>query len=334
MTGDLAPDGVTVDRAARGFMMVEAAAIAAAAERLDVDTFDRAVGLLFASSGKTILTGAGTSGIVARKIAATMTSTGSPALFLHPADAVHGGLGIVMPGDVVIAVSNSGETDEIIHILPYLRSRDVPLISLVGNVRSTIGRQSTVALDAAAAKEACPLDLAPTASTAVALALGDAIALTLLDRRQLTPEAFARNHPSGRLGRRLTLTVGDVLGDPPALPAVDGAASWLQIVATIGRGGVGAVVVVDDSGVLQGIVTDGDFRRAAERLGIAGIERVQASDLMSPDPTVVTRETLAFDALRLMEDRPSQISVLPVVDADNRCVGVVRVHDLVRSGVL
>jgi arabinose-5-phosphate isomerase len=322
------------ERSPRDYMLVEAAAIADAATRMDEAAFERAVTLLTQCTGKIILTGVGTSGIIARKIAATMTSTGSPSIFLHPADAVHGALGIVAPGDVVVAISNSGETDEIMSITPYIHARNVAIIAIVGNVHSTIGRAAVVALDARATREACPLDLAPTASTAVALAVGDALALTISTRRALTPEAFARNHPSGRLGRRLTLRVADVLGDAPPRPVVRPDAGWLEIVTAIGSGGVGAVLVVDESEQLRGIVTDGDFRRAALKVGVEGLVAVKAADLMTPEPVVVACDSLAFDALRLMENRPSQISVLPVVDGQGGCVGLVRVHDLVRAGVL
>lgn len=335
-TADDTPErlGNKVAAHAVDFLRIEGEAILEAAKRLDVAAFGLAVDILAACRGKALLAGAGTSGIIARKIAATMTSTGTPALFLHPGDAVHGGLGIAAPGDVLVAISNGGETEEILNILPYLREREIPLIAIVGNLQSTLGRHAAVALDARADREACPLDLAPTASTAVALAVGDALALTLLERRALTPEAFARNHPSGRLGRRLTLTVGDVLGPRPELPSVSGDATWLTLVTTISAGGLGAAVVLDNDRRLAGIVTDGDFRRAAERAGSAGLSGLQARDIMTSEPTVVRLNALAIDALDLMENRRSQISVLPVVDGESRCVGIVRLHDLVRSGIL
>ncbi|HLF99941.1 MAG TPA: KpsF/GutQ family sugar-phosphate isomerase [Acidimicrobiia bacterium] len=304
----------------------------AAAERLDSAAFDKAVGLLAPMSGKVVATGAGTSGIIARKIAGTMTSTGTPAIFLHPGDALHGGLGAVGPEDVVVAVSNSGETDELKAILPYLRHRQVAIIAIVGRLESTLARAADVALDAGAAEEACPFNLAPTSSTTVAMAVGDALAIALYDARGLTPEQFALNHPSGALGRRLTLRVADVMHAGDAFPRVAPEAAWIDVVSRISEGGLGAAAVVNSDGTLLGIVTDGDLRRAMQERGAATSDS-QAQDVMTADPTVVGADELAYNALQLMEDRPSQISVLPVVDADRRCLGIVRVHDLVRAGL-
>jgi arabinose-5-phosphate isomerase len=314
---------------------MEARAVLDAADRLDGDAFQRAVDVLAScgGGGKVILTGAGTSGIIARKIAATLTSTGTPAAFLHPSDALHGGLGAVGAHDVVVAISNSGETGEVLALLPYLRSRQVPLIAIVGNTRSTLAAASTVVLDAAAEREVCPFNLAPTSSTTVALAVGDALAVTLLRVKGLTPEAFALNHPSGRLGRRLTLRVGDLMHGGDRTPTVGPGASWLEVVAAIGDGGLGAVAVTDAGDRLLGIVTDGDLRRALQRTAPADLAAVSAEAIMTASPVTVGPQVLAYDALQRMEDRPSQISVLPVVDADGRCVGLVRVHDIVRAGI-
>jgi arabinose-5-phosphate isomerase len=325
--------GATTAAAPADLLRLEAQSVLDAADRLDPVAFQTAVEAIAACHGKAILTGAGTSGIIARKIAATLTSTGTPATFLHPSDALHGGLGAVDGRDVVIAISNSGETGEILALLPYLRSRNVPVVCIVGNLRSSLASASRVALDAAADKEACPFNLAPTSSTTVALAVGDALAITLLQAKGLTPEAFALNHPSGRLGRRLTLRVGDLMHGGDRRPVVGPGTSWLEVVSAIGDGGLGAVAVVDDDEQLLGIVTDGDLRRAVQRTPTAELAALTATNIMTAQPTTVGSDVLAYDALQRMEDRPSQISVLPVVDDDGHCLGVVRVHDIVRAGV-
>ena len=314
-------------------LRLEAQALLDAANRLDPEAFRAAVEVVAACQGKAILTGAGTSGIIARKIAATLTSTGTPAIFLHPSDALHGGLGAVDSQDVVIAISNSGETGELLALLPYLRSRSVPVVSIIGNLSSTLADASSVVLDAAASKEACPFNLAPTSSTTVALAVGDALAVTLLQVKGLTPEAFALNHPSGRLGRRLTLRVADLMHGGDRRPAVGPGASWLEVVGAIGDGGLGAVAVVDGTDRLLGIVTDGDLRRAMQRTSPGELATVTAAKIMTAGPTTVGPQVLAYDALQRMEHRPSQISVLPVIDDGGRCVGVVRIHDIVLAGV-
>ena len=275
--------------------------------------------------------GAGTSGVIAQKVAATLTSTGTPAIFLHPVDALHGGLGAVSGDDVVIAVSNSGETDELRAILPYLRNRRVEMIAIVGRPDSTLGRASTAVLDASAAEEACPFNLAPTSSATLALALGDCLAIGLYEVRGLTPERFALNHPSGALGRRLTLQVSDVMHAGDRLPVVASEAGWFDLVTRISEGGLGAVVVLGPTQELLGIITDGDLRRAMQRHA-ADVLDMNATAVMTKQPTVVGVNDLAYNALQLMEDRPSQISALPVID-DGRCVGLVRVHDLVRVGL-
>src|SRR5262249_19226446 len=273
------------------------------------------------------------SGIIAQKIAATMTSTGTAALYLHPSDALHGGLGIVRPEDVVIVLSNSGETDEIVGMLPFLKHLGVPLIAIVGNVDSTLARRADAVLDASVDQEACPLNLAPTTSTTVALAIGDALAMTVMKVKGLTTDDFAVNHPAGRLGKRLTLRVGDLMHRGGENPTIATGSSWVEVVRAISKGGLGAVCVIDGDGRLAGIITDGDLRRAIEQTSHESLAKLTGDDFMTRKPVVVTPELLAFDALRLMEDRPSQISVLPVVDGDERCVGLIRVHDIVTSGL-
>ncbi len=311
-------------------LRLEAAAIECAAARLSTKDIDAALHLITGCGGKIIVTGVGKSGVIAEKIAQTMTSTGTMAVFLHPSDAMHGGLGVIESGDVVIALSNSGETDEILAIMPTFRQRNVAVIAIVGNAESTLGRHADVVLDASVDKEACPLNLAPTASTTVALAIGDALAMAVMESKNLTPEDFAVNHPAGRLGKRLTLRVADLMH---ASPSISPSAGWLDVVKSISNHALGAVNVIDDNAILLGIVTDGDLRRTIERTQSEALSTLNARDMMTPSPITATPEMLAFDALRLMEDRPSQISVLPVTDADGGCVGLLRLHDVVKSGL-
>jgi arabinose-5-phosphate isomerase len=314
-------------------LKLEANAIRTAADRLQLDQLEKALRLLADCQGKVVLTGVGKSGIVAQKIAATLTSIGTVAICLHPCDALHGDLGIVTAADVVILLSNGGETDELIEMLPHLKYRQVPIIAIVGNLQSTLARQADAVLNAGVDREACPLNLAPTASTTVALAMGDALAMTLGQIKGVTPEAFAFNHPAGRLGKRLTLRVGDLMQqglDNPTLPLQ---ASWLEIVSAITRGGAGAVNIVDDQGRLLGLITDGDLRRWVQKTSSADLDALRASQIMTADPVAVTPDVLAYEALQMMENRTSQISVLPVVDQQRVCLGLLRLHDVLRSGL-
>lgn len=311
-------------------LRLEAAAIEAAAERLEPADVQKALGLIASCDGKVIVTGVGKSGVIAQKIAQTLTSTGMIAIFVHPSDALHGSLGIVRSGDVVLALSNSGETDEILAIVPALKHRKVALISIVGNLNSSLARQSDVTLDASVSQEACPLNLAPTASTTVALAIGDALAMTLMESRGLTAADFAANHPAGRLGKRLTLRVDSLMHESPDITENAG---WLEVIRSISKFSLGAVNVVDEAGKLIGIITDGDLRRTLERTEPGQIGTLTATSMMTRSPITASPEMLAFDALRLMEDRPSQISVLPVVEGSGRCIGLLRLHDIVRSGI-
>lgn len=311
----------------------EAAAIKYAAQRLQPAELERALKLLANCESKVILTGIGKSGFIARKIAATLTSTGTRAVFLHPSDALHGDLGIVHSADVVVILSNSGETDEIVGMLPYLKHRRVPLIAIVGNINSTVARNADVVLDASVDKETCPFNLAPTASTTVTLAIGDALALTVMQMKGLTPEDFALNHPAGRLGKRLMLKVSSVMRSGDENPTVRPSASWVEVVSAITRGGLGAVNVVTDAGMLAGIITDGDLRRAVQNRDPSDFGKLSAEIFMTRNPITIGPDELAYTALQLMENRPSQISVLPVVDAGGQSVGLLRLHDLVRSGL-
>jgi arabinose-5-phosphate isomerase len=314
-------------------MLMEAEAIRVTASRLKRGQVKRAIQLLHDCRGKVVMVGVGKSGNIAEKIAATLTSTGTAAIYLHPSDALHGGLGILTSDDVVMALSNSGETDEIITMLPYLKHRQVPIIAIVGNLRSTLARTAEVVLDASVDQEACPLNLAPTTSTTVALSVGDALAMTLMQAKGLTMDDFALNHPAGQLGKRLTLRVADLMHSGAENPTINTDAAWLEVIAAISRGGLGAVNVVDAEGHLAGIITDGDLRRALQKIQIAELEHLLSGAIMTRNPIVASPEMLAYDALRLMEDRPSQISVLPVVDKERVCVGLIRLHDIVRSGL-
>ena len=317
----------------RELLKVESDAIAQTAKRLDPTQVEKVIELLANCSGKVVVLGVGKSGIIAQKIAATMTSSGTAALYLHPSDALHGGLGIVQEGDVVILLSNSGETDEIVAMLPYLKNRKVGIVAIVGSLDSTLARRADAVMDASVDQEACPLNLAPTTSTTVALAIGDALAMTLMKVKGLTSSDFANNHPAGRLGKRLTLRVADLMHSDAENPTISTGSSWVDVVRAISRGGLGAVCVVDDSGQLAGIITDGDLRRTIEQTDHDALARVTCEDFMTRKPTVATTDLLAYDALQLMENRPSQISVLPVVDSDGHCVGLIRLHDIVRSGL-
>lgn len=311
-------------------LKLEADSIQRAAKNLEPKIVERTIEILRECKSKIIVTGIGKSGVIAQKIAQTITSTGTVAIFVHPSDALHGSLGIITKGDVLIALSNSGETDEILVLLPALKKRNICIISIIGNMDSTLARNSDVALDASVDREACPLNLAPTTSTTVALSIGDALAMTLMEAKNLTEEDFAANHPAGRLGKRLTLTVENLMHDSPNITTNAG---WLDVVKAISKFALGAVNVVDKNEKLIGIVTDGDLRRTIERTETGNLGNLTATEMMTKNPITAKPEMLAFAALKLMEDRPQQISVLPVVDAENRCVGLLRLHDVVSSGL-
>lgn len=311
----------------------ESEAIARTATRLKESQVERVIQLLAECRGKIVVLGVGKSGIIGQKIAATMTSTGTSALFLNPLDALHGGIGIVSSDDVVIILSNSGETDEILEMLPFLKQRQIPIVAIIGNLHSTLARRADAVLDASVEQEACPLNLAPTTSTTVALAIGDALAMALMQVKGLTLNDFAVNHPGGSLGKRLTLRVADLMHSEAQNPTIALGAPWLDVVRAISNGGLGAVNVIDNNGKLAGLITDGDLRRAIQRLDHAALEGLRCQEFMTRDPVVASPDLLAYDALQLMENRPSQISVLPVVDAEGICVGLLRLHDIVRSGL-
>ena len=315
---------------ARKAMEIEAEAIRSAGRRLD-DSMTRAVDLILAHSGKVVVTGLGKSGHVARKIVATLCSTGTPAVFLHAAEASHGDLGIYAPGDPTLMVSKSGNTKELLHLIPFLRNLPSQCVGILGNPHSPLAAEMDVVLDASVEREADPGNLAPTASTTVALVLGHALTVSLMRARNFSVDDFGRYHPGGHLGRSLRLTVREVSHGREEVAWAWPEDSLKKVVIAMSRFPLGAACVVDSAGRLAGLITDGDLRRALEAHD--DIRVLSAADVMTAHPVTVGPDTRLLDALRLMEDRPSQISVLPVVDAE-RCLGLVRLHDLYQTDLL
>jgi len=310
---------------ARRVLELEARAILDLVPRLD-GSFDRAVELLVACQGRVIVTGMGKSGLIGAKIAATFSSTGTPSIFLHPAEAVHGDIGMVVSGDVVLAISSSGETEELVHLLEILKRLDVRLVALTGGRDSTLARHAQAALDVGIEREASPLGLVPTASTTAALAMGDALAMALVERRGFTLEDFARLHPGGRLGRKV-LTVAHLMHAGDAAPRVRSGAALSEALRIMSDGRLGMAVVVAESGALEGVITDGDLRRALLRGGDP--HRMRVDDAMGRSPVTIGREDLAATALSLMEAR--KITSLVVLGPDRRVEGVLHLHDLWRT---
>jgi len=325
--------GVDAKRAlalGRDVLATEAAAINALSERLGAQ-FLAAARTLFDCRGRVVVTGIGKSGHIARKIAATLASTGTPAFFVHAAEASHGDLGMITAEDVVLLLSNSGETDELVTLLPHLKRQGARLIALTGNEQSSLAQSADVHLDASVDTEACPLGLAPTASTTAALALGDALALTLLDARGFSVEDFARAHPGGSLGRRLLTRVQDVMRSGADVPAVRVESTLADAVVEMSGKGMGMTAVVDDERRVEGIFTDGDLRRCVTRVRDFRAERV--AELMTRQPRTIGPERLAIDCVELMET-PPRVTQLLVVDAERRLVGALHLHDLFRARVV
>jgi len=312
---------------------VEQAAIAAAAARLG-DEFVTAAQLVLAAEGRVIVCGIGKSGVVGRKIASTLASTGTPAFFVHPAEAMHGDLGMICDGDVVIMLSNSGETEEILDILPAVMRRRVKLIAICGDEESTLAQSANATLDARCEREACPLGLAPTASAVVALALGDALAMAVMAARGFTADDYASTHPGGLLGRRLLLRLSDVMRTGDDNPTVAPDATVMDALLTMSTAPVrGVVTVVNGDGMLRGLFTDGDFRQLMRRTDDPmGIMARPISEVMTRRPTVAHPDMLATEALRLMEER--EFDNLPVVDEDGRAIGMVDIQDLMKLRVI
>ncbi|GFE59379.1 SIS domain-containing protein [Geobacter sp. AOG1] len=315
---------------AKKVIRIEAEALLALAETINGE-FERAVRLVLDSKGRVVVTGMGKSGLVGQKIASTMASTGTPAFFLHPAEGIHGDLGMIMKGDVVIAISNSGETEEVVRILPVIKRLGASLISMSGNAASTLAKAGDVFLDISVKEEACPLGLAPTASTTATLAMGDALAVALLLERGFKAEDFALFHPGGALGKKLILTVEELMHAGNAVPLVPADTLMREALFVITAKGLGIAGVTDATGALVGVITDGDLRRALEK----GIDIINqpAERLMSRNPKRIRRSELAAKALQRMEE--FSITSLFVFDSDNdpRPVGVVHLHDLLKAGI-
>lgn len=312
----------------REVIRVEAASVAALESRID-DAFARAVEMIFACSGRIVVSGVGKSGAIARKIVATLNSTGTPALFLHPADAVHGDLGMVRREDVLLCLSKSGDTEELRNLLPLIKRIGAPVIAMVGSAGSRLAGDADIVLDVSVAEEACPHDLAPTSSTTAALAFGDAIAMALLAMRNFTPEDFAFYHPGGTLGKRLLLKVSELMVSGAQVPRVAEDVPVRDAILEISSKRLGATCIVDASGRLVGIITDGDLRRILEKT--TDLTGYTARALMTKNPKTIGPDLLAAVALQEMEAH--SITQLVVVDAGHRPIGVVHLHDLVKAGI-
>ena len=317
---------------AQNTLRLEAEAITELIPRID-DHFRSAVEMIVSCQGRVVITGMGKSGHIGNKLAATFASTGTPSFFLHPAEGVHGDLGMVTSQDVVLALSNSGETAEVLNILPSVRRIGARVIAMVGKADSTLAKAADIILNVGVSKEACPLGLAPTSSTTACLAYGDALAMALLVRHKFTKDEFAIFHPGGALGRKLLLTVEQVMHSGEENPLVHGDTTVQEALFVITDKGLGAVSVVDDKGVMLGVLTDGDIRRGLHK-GVDFLQR-SVSELMTKSPKYITKDKLAAEALHLMESNiPKPITVLPVLDENRKVVGLLHMTDLVRKGVV
>lgn len=314
---------------AQATLEIEATAVAALARRLDA-RFVAAVQCVLGSDGRVVVMGMGKSGHVGRKIAATLASTGTPAMFVHPAEASHGDLGMITSQDVVLGISNSGESEELTVLLPLIKRMGVPLIAMTGRVTSSLGRHADHLLDTSVEKEACPHNLAPTASTTAQLAMGDALAMALLDARGFRAEDFARSHPGGALGRKLLTMVSDIMRSGDAVPKVPLGADMMTLMREISAKGLGASAIVDAAGHPVGIFTDGDLRRLIEKGG--DIRQMLAGDVMHPRPSTIARGALAVEAAQLMETQ--RITSVLVVDETGVLCGALNSNDLMRAKVI
>ena len=316
-------------------MLAEAQAITAAAQRLDATHAQRAVDMLVACTGKVLVTGVGKSGLVAQKIAASLTSVGLMSVYLNPLDALHGDIGVVRDGDVIIMISNSGETTELLAVIPYVKKRDVQLLGILGKTKSAIGQRCDLALDASVEREASPIDQVPTSSTAVAMAIGDALTVAWMTAKGVSVNDFAMNHPAGSIGRRLTLMVRDLMIPHDKLIMINADARLPEVVDALTTQAIGAVLVKNavDPAALGGIITDGDLRRALKRTPADRWGELVARDLMTTSPIAVVSGMPAIEALTLMERNAKKaITVLPVID-EAKVVGMLRMHDLVQAGL-
>src|SRR5688572_10293804 len=321
--------GETVLELARRVLAIEAEAVRALIERID-QRFLAAVSMILERRGRVVVSGIGKSGHIARKIASTLSSTGTPAYFLHPAEANHGDLGMIESGDVFIAISHSRESEELLSIVPQVKRRGAKLIALCGRADSALAKEADVLLDAGVAQEACPHNLAPTASTTAALALGDALAVALLDARGFSADDFARSHPGGSLGKRLLTHVGDVMRSGADVPSVSESSTFKQALLEVSRGRMGMTAVIDAEQRVRGIFTDGDLRRSLEKE--LNFDQTRVSEVMTADPRSIRPEALAVEAVQLMERY--KVNQLLVVDERGRLVGALNMHDLFRARVL
>ncbi len=315
---------------AKKVIRIEAEALHALTNRLD-SSFEKAVDIIFSSRGRVVISGMGKSGLIGKKIAATLASTGTPAFFLHPAEARHGDLGMVTAEDVIIAISNSGETEEITALIPFLKRFNVRLVSMTGNADSTLAKSSDVNLDVSVREEACPLGVVPTASTTAVLAMGDALAVALLTKRGYREEDFASFHPGGSLGKKLFIKVKDIMHRKDALPLTSPDAPMTEAVMEISSKRLGLTVVADGRSQILGVITDGDVRRGIEQWGKAFFD-MTASDVMTKNPRTVSEDELAAKALAVMEQY--SITVLVVPDREGRAAGIIHLHDILKQGIV
>ncbi|MGA2297127.1 MAG: KpsF/GutQ family sugar-phosphate isomerase [FCB group bacterium] len=292
--------------------------------------FNKSVSLI-CSSKKIFVSGVGKSGIIAKKIAATLTSYGFTSLFLHPVEALHGDIGLAETGDIAILLSKSGSTDDIVRLVPFLKSKKLKLIAIVGNTNSYLASAADYVLDASIKKEACPFNIAPTTSTTVAMAIGDALAVCCAKYKNITLNDFSRNHPLGQIGRNLSLQVKDVMHRKESIPMVTKGATFRDALIEITNKRLGCVFVVDKNLNLKGIITDGDVRRIFQKF--ESTRGLKVEDVMNANPIGISQDIYLAEALSMMENRESQISVLAVVDSKKKCIGVIRVHDIIRSGI-
>ena len=322
-------DSEKIVQTGREVLAIESAAIEVIGKRIGKE-FVSACELCLNCKGRIVVLGMGKSGHVASKIAATLASTGSPAFFVHPGEASHGDLGMIIGDDVVIALSNSGETQEVVSLMPLIKRLGIPLITITGNPDSTLSQSADVNLDVSVDKEACPLNLAPTASTSSALAMGDALAIALLETRGFTSEDFARSHPGGSLGRRLLLRVEDIMHSGEKLPRVTADTTLSEALLEMSRKGMGLTAIVDDANKVLGVFTDGDLRRAIDRK--IDIHGTSIRDVMTANCRTATIDMLAGEVLNVMEQQ--RINGLLIVDSENMLVGVINMHDLLRAGIV